>query len=192
MRTFIFSLFLLFATNANGQKAYSIDKALWIYEMPAHYQFRIDNFSKAINRGDSIIRENIILPEQTTDHILFSGARSDSSDINSVLASYQGNSNIKKYTLEGYTIELVGFMKYNFEKSGTNATITIKNITIDNIPFSVIRTRIYHKEHNYTYWADLYYAELSEKEFCITATYDSEEDQKAIEQSILKSRFIVN
>ena len=189
MRKLILGTFLLLTISSFGQKNYTINTAVWTYEIPENYKIRVDNFSASIKVGDSVIKENTITSAQTTDSILLSAGKRDSSDINIILASYQGNSNIEKYTLEGYVIELVGFMKYNFQKSGTDALITTKSIKINNVPFSLIEYRIYHKDINYTYWTGMYIAELSNREFTITVTYDNEKDKHAIEQSILKSTF---
>ena len=192
MRTVILLTLLLQTILSFGQKTYKINKASWTYTIPANYKTRVDNFSTAINRGDSAIRENTIISEQANDdHILLSIAKSDSSDINIILAAYQDNSNIKKFTMKGYITKFVEFMKYNYENQGSEADIKTKEILIDKIKFSVIESKIYHKEINYTYWTAMYIAELSNKEFSISVTYDNEKDKKAIEQSILKSKFVI-
>ena len=192
MRTVIFLTLLLPAILSFGQKTYKIDKATWTYTTPANYKTRIDNFSSSIKKGDSAINQNTTGTKQSNDeHILLSIAKSDSSDINVVLASYKNNSNIKKFTMKGYIAQLVEFMKYNYEKLGSDASITTKEILIDKTKFSVVETKIYHKEINYTYWTAMYIAELSNKEFSISVTFDNEKDKKAIEQSILRSRFLI-
>jgi len=192
IRTGILLTLLLQGIISFGQKTYEINKSIWTYTTPANYKIRIDNFSSAINKGDSVIRQNTTLSEQSNDeHILLSIGKSDSSDINIILADYKDNSNIKKFTMKGYITQLVQFMKYNFEKLGSDVNITTKEIFIDKIKFSVVETRIYHKENNYAYWTAMYIADLSNKEFSISVTYDNEKDKKAIEQSILKSKFVI-
>ena len=192
MRTVILLTFLLQATISFGQRTYSINKAIWTYTKPGNYKIRVDNFSSSISKGDSIIKQNVTSSEQSNDeHILFSIAKSDSSDINVILADYKNNSNIKKFTMQGYITKLVEFMKYNYEKLSSDVSIKTKEIFIDKIKFSVVETKIYHKENKYTYWTAMYIADLSTKEFSISATYDNEKDKKAIEQSILRSKFVI-
>ena len=192
MRTVFLLTFLVPTILSFGQKTYKINKASWTYTTPENYKTRIDNFSSAINKGDSVIRQNTTGTEQPDDeHILLSVAKSDSIDINILLAAYKENSNIKKFTMKGYITQFIEFMKYNYEKLGSNVNITTKEILIDKINFSVIETKIYHKEINYTYWTAMYIAELSNKEFSISVTFDNEKDKKAIEQSILQSKFVI-
>ena len=192
MRTVFLLTFLVPTILSFRQKTYKINKASWTYTTPENYKTRIDNFSSAINKGDSVIRQNTTGTEQPDDeHILLSVAKSDSIDINILLAAYKENSNIKKFTMKGYITQFIEFMKYNYEKLGSNVNITTKEILIDKINFSVIETKIYHKEINYTYWTAMYIAELSNKEFSISVTFDNEKDKKAIEQSILQSKFVI-
>ena len=192
MRTVFLLTFLFLTILSFGQKTYKINKAAWTYTTPANYKARVDNFSSAINKGDSLIRQNTTGTEQSNDeYILLAAAKSDSSEINVIMADYKDNSNIKQFTMKGYITQLVEFMKYNYEKLGSDVNITTKEILIDKINFSVIETKIYHKKINYTYWTAMYIADLSNKEFSITVTYDNENDKKAIEQSILKSKFVI-
>lgn len=192
MRTLILLALLSQTIFSFGQKTYKVNKAIWTYIKPENYKTRVDNFSSSINKGDSVIRQNITLSEQPNDeHILFSIAKSDSSDINVVLADYKDSSNIKKFTMKGYITKLVEFLKYNYEKLGSDVNIKTKEILIDKIKFSVVETKIYHKENNYTYWTEMYIADLSGKEFSISVTYDNERDKKIIEQSILQSKFVI-
>lgn len=192
MRSVILITFFLQAALSFGQKTYTINKVIWSYTKPENYKIRVDNFSSAISTGDSVIKQNITSSEQSNDeHILFAIAKSDSSDINVILADYKNNSNIKKFTMQGYITKLVEFLKYNYEKLGSEVSISTKEIFIDKIMFSVIETKIYHKENNYTYWTTMYIADLSTKEFSISATYDNEKDKKAIEESILRSKFVI-
>ncbi|MCX6319581.1 MAG: hypothetical protein NTW29_20050 [Bacteroidetes bacterium] len=175
-----------------GQKTYKVDKAIWTYTKPENYRTRVDNFSSSMKKGDSIIKQNVTLSKQANDdNILISVAKSDSSDINVIMADYKNNSNIKKFTLKGYISKLIEFMKYNYKKIGSDATIKTREVVIDKVKFSVIETKIFHKDKNFTYWTTMYIAELSNKEFSILATYDNEKDKKVIEQSILKSKFII-
>ena len=192
VRPIILLSILLTGIISFGQKTYNVNKAIWTFTKPENYKTRVDNFSSSMKKGDSIIKQNVTLSKQSNDdNILFSIAKSDSSDINIIMADYKNNSNIKKFTLKGYISKLVEFMKYNYEKIGSNATIKTRDVIIDKVKFSVIETKIYHKDKNFTYWTTMYITELSNKEFSISVTYDNAKDKKIIEQSILKSKFII-
>lgn len=192
MKLILFLSILLTAIISFGQKTYNINKAIWTFTKPESYKTRVDNFSSSIKRGDSIIKQNVTLSKQSNDdNILISLAKSDSSDINIIIADYKNNSNIKKFTLNGYISKLVEFLKYNYEKLGSDATIKTREVIIDKLKFSVVETKIYHKDKNFTYWTTMYITELSSKEFSISVTYDNDKDRKIIEQSILKSKFIL-
>ncbi len=192
IRPIILLCILLTGFISFGQKNYNVNKAVWTFAKPENYKIRVDNFSSSMKKGDSIIKQNVTLSKQTNDdNILISVAKSDSSDINIILADYKNNSNIKKFTLKGYISKLVEFMKYNYKKMESDATIKTREIIIDKVKFSVIETKIYHKDKNFTYWTAMYITELSSKEFSISITYDNENDKKIIEQSILKSKFII-
>jgi len=191
MRKIIVLTLLLHSTISFGQRVYRVEKARWEYTKPANYKIRVDNFSSALKAGDSLIKKNNKSQTQShDDKILFSFAKSDSIDINIILADYKNNSNILKYTLKGYVDKLVEFMKSNYASLGSDAKITTREQLIDKVKFLVVETKIYHKEKNYTYWTQMYITELSEKEFSISAAFDNEKDRKAIEESILKSSFI--
>lgn len=187
----IFIILLLFLPLISiGQKTYRINKALWQYSKPIDYKIRVDNFSSLITLGDSIIYANTE-SEIVESKILFSLAKDDSINMNVILADYQNNSNILKYTLGGYVTKFVEFLEYNYAKVGSDANITTKEITIDNQKFFVIESKFYHKEKYYTYWNVMYITELSDKEFSVSAIYDNEVDKKKIEESILKSKFTI-
>jgi hypothetical protein len=190
MRITLITLSLLLSFISFGQKTYRIDKVLWEYKKPATYKTRTDNFSSAMEAGDSLIKKNNNLQKQSNDDvILFSIAKNESKDLNIILGSYKGNSNIAKFTLKGYIEKLVEFMKYNYEQLKSDVQITTKEILINNVKFYVIENKIYHKEKNFTYWTRMYIAELSGKELNITATYNNENDRKTIEASIMSSKF---
>jgi hypothetical protein len=173
-----------------AQKTYRVGNVLWEYKKPAAYKTRVDNFSSAIETGDSIIRQNNNLQEQLNDDtILFSVAENDSADLNIILGSYKGNSNITRFTLKGYADKLVEFMKANYEQLKSDVQITTTEKLIEGITFFIIENRIHHKERNFTYWTRMYIAEVSGKELNITVTYDNENDRNAIETSILSSKF---
>ena len=193
MRSLLFPSILLTTITTFGQKIYKISNTKWTFAKPDNYKTRIDNFSSSMKKGDSIIKQNVTLAKQNNDDIiLVSVAKSDSSDINIIMADYKSNSNIKTFTMKGYILKLVEFLKYNYEKMGSNATISTKEVLIDKVRFSVIETKIYHKEKHFTYWTSMYITELSNKEFSISATYDNEKDKNIIGESILKSKFIIN
>jgi hypothetical protein len=190
MRTTLIFVSLLLSIISFGQKTYQIGNVLWEYKKPATYNTSIDNFSSALKAGDSVIKKNNNLQNQSNDDvILFSVTKSDSIDLNIILGSYKGNSNIARFTLKGYVDKLVEFMKSNYEKLKSDAQITTRETLINNIKFYIIETRIHHKEKNLTYWTRVYIAEISGKELNITVTYDNEKDRKAIETSIMSSKF---
>jgi hypothetical protein len=190
MRITLAALPLLLSFMCFGQKTYTIGKVIWEYKKPSTYKTRIDNFSSAIEVGDSIIKKNNNLQKQSNDDvILFSVAKSETKDLNIILGNYKGNSNIVRFTLKGYVQKLVAFMKSNYEQLKSEAQITTQQIVISNVKFYVIENKIYHKEKNFTYWTRMYIAEVSGKELNITVTYDNENDKKIIETSIMSSKF---
>lgn len=190
MRTAFLAVSLLLSFISFGQKTYKIGNVYWEYRKPATYKTRIDNFSSAINTGDSVVKKNNNLQKQSNDDvILFSVAKNEAADLNIILGSYKGNSNIARFTLKGYVDKLVEFMKSNFEQLKSDAQVTTKETLINGVKFYVIENKIHHKEKNFTYWTRMYIAEVSGKELNITVTYDNENDRKAIDASILASKF---
>lgn len=190
MRTAFLAVSLLLSFISFEQKTYKIGNVYWEYRKPATYKTRIDNFSSAINTGDSVVKKNNNLQKQSNDDvILFSVAKNEAADLNIILGSYKGNSNIARFTLKGYVDKLVEFMKSNFEQLKSDAQVTTKETLINGVKFYVIENKIHHKEKNFTYWTRMYIAEVSGKELNITVTYDNENDRKAIDASILASKF---
>ncbi len=190
MRTAFLAVSLLLSFISFGQKTYKIGNVYWEYRKPATYKTRIDNFSSAIKTGDSVVTKNNNLQKQSNDDvILFSVAKNEAADLNIILGSYKGNSNIARFTLKGYVDKLVEFMKSNYEQLKSDAQVTTKETLINGVKFYVIENKIHHKEKNFTHWTRMYIAEVSGKELNITVTYDNENDQKAIDASILASKF---
>jgi hypothetical protein len=190
MRIAFLSIFLLLSVISFGQKTYQIGKVLWEYKKPTTYKTRIDNFSSTIKTGDSVIKKNNNLPHQSNDDVvLFSVAKSEAADLNIILGSYKTNSNIARFTLKGYVDKVVDFMKSNYEQLKSDAQVTKTETLINGVKFFVIENRIHHKEKNFTYWTRMYFAEVSGKELNVTVTYDNENDRKAIETSIMSSKF---
>lgn len=175
-----------------GQNNYTINKAIWTYTRPENYKIRVDNFSSTIKRGDSVLIQNTEHSSQNNDdNILISVAKSDSIDMNVIMADYKDNSSITNFTMKGYIAKLKEFLQDTYGKLGSDATINSKEISIDGIMFSIVETKIYHKEKNYTYWTEMFIAEISGKEFSISAAFDNNIDKMKIEESILKSKFVL-
>ena len=68
--------------------------------------------------------------------------------MNVIVADYKNNSNIRQYTLKGYIDKFVEFLQYNYDKLGSDATITTKEISmsyLDNLYTVVIE----HQQKNY-------------------------------------------
>lgn len=175
-----------------AQKTYSINNTLWKFTAPSGYKTRIDNFSSTRQNGDSILRKNNQSIHIVEEQILFSVAKNDSVDINAIFASYKRNSNIEKFTLKGYAEKLVDFIKINYEKLKSDATTITREISIDGVKFIVIENKIYHKAGNYTYWNEIFIAEISGQELNITVVYDNDSDKKTIEDAISQSKFVSN
>lgn len=181
---------LTLSLSSFAQNTYKVGKVSWEFKKPATYKTRVDNFASTARKGDSVLKKNYDLGEQANDDvILFSFSKTDSGNLNIILGSYSGNSNIAKFTLKGYVQTLAEFMKANYDQLDSDAQITTKEIMINNVKFYVIENRIYHKKNNYTYWTRMYIAEVSGKELNITVTYDNEKDKKVIEASIMSSKF---
>lgn len=191
MRVSITLLFLVLSTGSFCQQTYRVANTLWQYTKPAGYKTRADNFYSTIQAGDSVIRKNnIIRDEAAGEVLLFALAKTDSAQLNVVTGSYQDNANIVRYTLRSYVAKVAEFLKYNYAQLKSEAEVTTRETIIDGVPFYVIESRIHHREHAFTYWSALYITDLDGKELNITATYDNEADQKAIESSIRNSRFV--
>ncbi|UAY53143.1 hypothetical protein [Ferruginibacter albus] len=190
MRTIVTSFLLSLSIFSFGQKTYEVGKVTWQYQKPENYIYRIDNFSSIIRSGDSIIKKNNAVNQSTDEVILFSVAKTDSSNANIILGSYKGNSNIAKFSLPGYIDKLAAFIRSNYEKLKTDALVSTREALIDSVKFYVIESKVYHKEKNYTYWTAMYIAEIGNKELNVTCIYNNDDDKKAIEASILNSKFV--
>jgi len=174
----------------NSQKKYQVGKTTWRFDKPASYGYRVDNFSDAVQHGDSYIKEqakDIRLRDEEV--VLVSVAKNDSSDVNSIRANYETNTNITRFTLKGYVEQLAAYFKQTYEEMGSKVESSISESTIDGIKFYVIESTVSHTESGYKYGTLTYISEIDSKEFGIVATYDNDEDKKLILKSISSSSF---
>lgn len=175
-----------------GQKSYRIEKLLWNYTQPSGYISRVDNFEEEIQAGQEYIESQ---KDESTyskdDKILFAVAKSDSAEINIVLASCNNNGNIEKFGLKGYAQQLGEYLRENPKNDDLKKTVTVKvsEVTIDRIKFYLISKTTNFIENDYSFTSDYYVTEIQGKEFSIATIYDNETDKKKIEKSILESTF---
>lgn len=192
MKNTLLICLLAFGFNSFGQNNYSIEKSIWNYTKPSEYITRVDNFEKDIKTGEDYVKkQNDGTTLSTDDKILVSVAKSDSIQMNLVLASYKNNGNIKRFTLEGYAEKLGEYFKVNPKEDNPKNIVTVKvsQLTIDETKFYLISKTVNYTEQNYSYTSDYYVAEIQGKEFSIAAVYDNENDKQKIEKSILESTF---
>lgn len=186
---FIVALLCLYFVSF-GQKMYKINSVNWTYAKPENYTFRVDNFVETIKIGEQYIEKNGRGATNSTDDvILFSIAKSDSSDLNIALASYKGNQNIKAFTLKGYVNKLVEVFKKSYDDNGSKSEITAKALSIDQHDFYLVEANITQKARNFSYGVIYFVAEIDEKEFTIAVIYDNEIDKQLMVESISKSVF---
>lgn len=102
MKKIYFLLFVLISTYSFSQKNYRIENCIWEFKQPTNYIVRIDNFEQAIKAGKEYLEKDEIMSNSLDDKILFSIAKSENSPINMIISNYQGNENIKNFTLKGY------------------------------------------------------------------------------------------
>lgn len=192
MKNILLILLLAIGFLSFGQNNYRIETQIWNYTKPFEYISRVDNFEKVRKTGEEYIKkQNDGTTLSTGDKILFSIAKSDSSQVNIVLASYKNNGNIERFTLKGYAEKLGEYFKVNPKNDNPKDIVTVKvsEITIDNTKFYLISKTTNYTEQNYSYTSDYYVTEIQGKEFSILAVYDNETDKRKIEKSILESTF---
>jgi|GEM_PF-3327121 len=192
MRSILLIFISVFSFQSYGQKSYRIEKLLWNYTQPSEYISRVDNFEEEVKAGQEYIREE---EDESThsndDKILFAIAKSDSAEMNIVLASFKNNGNIEKFTLEGYAEQLGEYLKENPKNDELEKTVTVSvsDITIDKIRFYLIIKTTDFTKKDYSFTSDYYVTEVQGKEFSIADVYDNEIDKQKIKKSILESTF---
>lgn len=192
MKNIFLILILAISLQSFGQSNYRIEKCIWNYTKPSGYISRVDNFEKTIKTGqDYIEKQNDGTTNSTDDKILFSIAKTDSLQINAVLASYKNNGNIERFSLKGYAEKLGEYLKVNPKNVDPKIIVSVKvsELEIDQKKFYLIRKTTNYTEQDYSYTSDYYVSEIEGKEFSIVAIYDNETDRKKIEKSILESTF---
>ncbi|MBR9847480.1 MAG: hypothetical protein GYB35_15865 [Algicola sp.] len=192
MKNILLILLLAFTFQSFGQNNYRIEKSIWNYTKPSEYISRVDNFEKDIKTGEDYVKkQNDGTTLSTDDKILVSVAKSDSIQMNLVLASYKNNGNIERFTLKGYAEKLGEYFKVNPKEDNPKNIVTVKvsQLTIDETKFYLISKTVNYTGQNYSYTSDYYVTEIQGKEFSIAAVYDNETDKQKIEKSILESTF---
>jgi hypothetical protein len=192
MKKILLILILAISYQSFGQNSYRIENRIWNYTKPSEYISRVDNFEKDIKTGQEYIKkQNDGTTLSTTDKILFSIAKTDSLQMNIVLASYKDNGNIERFTLKGYAETLGEYFKVNPKEDNPKniVTVEVNELMIGGIKFYLISKTINYTEQNYYYTSDYYVSEIQGKEFSIAAIYDNATDKQKIEKSILESTF---
>ncbi len=192
MKNILLILILAISFQSFGQNNYRIESQIWNFTKPAEYISRVDNFEKDIKTGqDYIKKQNDGTTLSTNDKILFSIAKTDSLQMNIVLASYKDNGNIERFTLKGYAEKLGEYFKVNPKDDNPKniVTVAVNELMIDETKFYLISKTTNYTEQNYSYTSDYYVSEIQGKEFSIAVVYDNETDKQKIEKSILGSTF---
>lgn len=172
-----------------GQKAYQIDQTYWVYEKPENYIFREDNFSEIISKGEEFLKENVenICPDPKDEKLLLTIAKSNDSDLNILISSFSENSNIAKFTMDGYIDRLIQTYYDQFDKHGTPVDIEKEKTSIDSVDFYKLTIIVHNPITEYK--SIQYIGEIDEKEVNFTMVTDNESDEKLIEDSIKQSFF---
>jgi hypothetical protein len=192
MKNILLILILGFSIQSFGQNSYRIENQIWNYTKPSKYISRVDNFEKDRKTGEDYVKkQNDGTTLSTDDKILVSIAKTDSTQMNIVLASYKNNGNIERFTLKGYAEKLGEYLKLNPKNDDPKiiVTLNVNEITIDEKKFYLISKTTNYTEQNYSYTSDYYVSEIEGKEFSIAVVYDNKTDKKKIEKSILESTF---
>ncbi|MGJ8731874.1 MAG: hypothetical protein ACSHW4_01980 [Cellulophaga sp.] len=193
MRNFLLILLLAISLQSFGQKNYRIKKCIWSITPPAAYSARVDNFEKIVKAGETYIKKqkNDSVTLSTDDTVLFSLAKTDSVQMNIVLASYKNNESIEQYTLKGYAEILGEYLETHPKDNSPKNTVNVlvRELVIDKMKFYLIRKTTNYTVEKYSYTSDYYVAEIEGKEFSITAIYDNEFDKQKIEKAVLESTF---
>ena len=141
MKNLVLILLLAISYQLLGQKNYRIEKCLWNYTQPTSYVSKVDNFENEIKTGQEYIKNQ---EDGTTfsndDTILFSIAKSDTTQVNIALASYRNNGNIQRFTLKGYAEKLGEYFKVNPKNDNPKVLVSVEvsEITIDKKKFYLV------------------------------------------------------
>ena len=192
MKKILLILIIAISYQSFGQNSYRIENRIWNYTKPSEYISRVDNFEKDIKTGQEYVKkQNDGTTLSTTDKILFSISKTDSLQMNLVLASYKDNGNIERFTLKGYAETLGEYFKVNPKEDNPKniVTVEVNELMIGGIKFYLISKTTNYTEQNYYYTSDYYVSEIQGKEFSIAAIYDNATDKQKIEKSILESTF---
>ena len=175
MKNILLILILVISFQSFGQNSYRIENKIWNYTKPSEYISRVDNFEKDIKTGkDYVKNQNDGTTLSTDDKILVSVAKSDSLQMNVVLASYKNNGNIERSKLKGYAEKLGEYFKVNPKEDNPKniVTVEVNELMIDEKKFYLISKTINYTEQNDSYTSDYYVTEIQGKEFWIVAVYD--------------------
>ena len=192
MKNILFILILTISYQSYAQKDYRIEKCIWNYTQPSEYVSRVDNFEKDIKTGEEYVKQQKNgATVSTDDKILFSIAKTDSIQMNVILASYKNNGNIERFTLKGYAEKMGEYFKLHPKEDNPKniVSVNVSELIIDEMKFYLISKTINYTEQNYSYTSDYYVTEIQEKEFSIAAVYDNKTDKQKIEKSIMESTF---
>ena len=173
-----------------SETTYHIDATNWLYKLPEEYKIRTDQFSEALNAGQNEIEKNGQgATASNNDVILLSAAKSDSSDLNILFASYKSNQMILKLGLKGYKDKLIEFFQYTFEKNSSIYKMEEGKVLIDSIVFYTIENKMYDPKGNYIYSSMMFLGEVSNKEVSFSLTFDNQKDKDLLVNSLMSSKF---
>jgi len=203
MRNFTFMIlaFTLFSCSAQDKQEsqetvvnqgtnYKIGTTTWQYQLPKEFKIRQDQFSNAIETGQEFIeKEGQGAYATKDDAIVISAAKSDSSDLNSLLVSYKNNKMINQFGLEGYRNKLIEFFKHSFETNGSKFKTESSEVLIDSNKFYSIENKMFDNDDNYVYSSMMFIGEISEKEVSFSLTFDNESDRELLVNSLINSKF---
>lgn len=182
-------IFLISFSLSFGQKSYQIDKTFWIYEKPENYIYREDNFSEVISLGEKFIEENIenACQDSNDGQLLLTIAKNEDSDLNILIASISENSNIVKFTMDGYIDLLSKTLIDGLEKDGTKVDFERDKSQIGSFDFQKLTFNIHY--HVKEYKSIMYIGEIDQKEVKFTIIVDNDLDEKLLEDSLIHSSF---
>ena len=172
--TFCIVLSLWFCTLL-GQQTFHLDQNIWEYEVPVDFQIeslKIDSLNVSNSKQ------------------LISISKNPLEAVNKLSVTYGESENMKKLTTEIYVFSLVDLYKKAYNNKEFKAKVEMERKKIANHIFYLIRSTITHIESEYVYVSDYYIAELNQKEFSVSITYDNDEDKFLLEESLLNSKFL--
>lgn len=167
-------IFLFFVQFSFGQMKLQLDSIQLNYQVPEDFEIKPENYIVDFLGGKNPLLE-VHKPEE--QHVNF------------LKVDYQESHNLKSLTLDIYALTLVEAYKKGYNTEAFSAEVQLERKTIQNQDYYLIRSMILHKESNYQYVSDVYLAEILEKEFMVTITYDNDEDKQKLEESFFNSYF---